>query len=235
MVEILDLAVPPDFLKERLLATVTFQTDQEEIWVWAKKTVAQWLEGQTSFDTMLKDYGRIQGLLQRERPGTDDELGALHTLTVQCLRLIRSYYQDDSVTIQRLAHLTPRGDDRDDIVKEAEALVIAWEELPEADRDRICRVTLAVFKAKLESADARLKALTKLESDERNLRVDLHHLGNSLWEDCKDWYSAALVVFPAETPEGQKLRANIPTQEDEVSQSSGGTSTMEIPARDPAS
>ncbi|OIO95508.1 MAG: hypothetical protein AUJ92_07835 [Armatimonadetes bacterium CG2_30_59_28] len=39
--------------------------------------------------------------------------------------------------------------------------------------------------------------------------------------------------FPPETPEGQKLRATIPTQDDEVSESSsGGGGSVEVPEDD---
>lgn len=228
-----DMTVNPDFLKARLLATETFQTDVAATWVWAKKSVATWGDHRTSFGTMLEDQLRIQGSLQLEGPGMEADLTALHTLTVQSIRLARSYYADQPVILQRLSHLAATSQDRHGKVQDALELEVAWEALPEADRDRICTVTLAQFKAKRLAAAARLEALTKLENDEVNLRVDLHALANKLWDDCKAWYMAALVVFPAETPEGQKLRAGIPTQDTGETQPSVETTTPVLPPPDP--
>lgn len=238
MADIVEMLVTPEFLADRLFKTETFQIEVDSTWRWPRKTVVQWGEGRTSLTTAVDNHTHSLGLVQLHNPETKEELEALHGLTVQCLKLIRSYYPDKPAILQRMSKVTARGDDWDDIVKEANELEIAWEDaVPEADRDTICRVTLAQFRTKRLAGAAQLEDFRKVEGAELTDRIALHELVNSLWGDCKNWYLAALAVFPPETPEGQKLRATIPTQDDEVSESSsGGGGSVEVPEDDtPAS
>jgi len=55
----------------------------------------------------------------------------------------------------------------------------------------------------------------------------------NLWQDCVEWYMAALAMFPEETPEGQNLRAAIPTATIYVPETDEEDSTQpEIPGDD---
>lgn len=231
-----DLVVSANFLEHRLMETEAFQTSEQTKWVWARKTVAGWGEERTLFDSTRRELQGLERDLGREGPGLDNEtLKELHDLTVQTIGMARAYYRGNDTVLASLDDLTAKGGDREDILKQALNLELAWEDLPEADRDKVGTVTLAQFKAKRLAALARYELVLGLERDEHQKRIEFHELVNRLWQDCAAWYQAALLVFRKETPEGQNLRDSIPTPDDEVeTQSSPGTSTPTAPPPDPA-
>jgi len=231
-----DLVVSAELLEHRLRETIAFSTGVQPQWEWARKTLAVWVEDSTLFDTTGRELKGLERDLGREGPGLDNEtLKELHGLTVQTIGMARSFYRGNDTVLASLDDLTASGETREDILKEALNLELGWEDLPEADRDRVGTVTLAQFKTKRLTAVARYELVLGLERDEHQKRIEFHELVDRLWQDCAAWYQAALLVFPKETPEGQNLRDSIPTQHDErEAQPSVETTPAETPPRDPA-
>lgn len=215
-----ELVVPVKFLDKRLLATDIFQTDVRTTWEWPKKAVGQWAVDRTDLTQASDTLTGLELDLIRERSGTKDDINKVQNLTARSLRMMRSYYADNDEILASLQLLAADAHSQDGKLDEARKLEIAWAKLPEADRDEVSILTLEQFTAMRQAAEARKDALLQLESDVHDARIALHHLVARLWEDCANWYQAALAVFPAETLEGQKLRDNIPTEE---SKSSGKT------------
>ena len=85
------MAVGVDFVLKRMLATESFQTLVAAIWVWAKKTVAQWGEDRAALTAKREDLVGLEREVITDRTTTDDAVESLHQDTSQALHMMRGF------------------------------------------------------------------------------------------------------------------------------------------------
>jgi len=227
------------FVKARLRATESFQRTVAARWVWLEKTLAQWAADLVAFpakELLLKGF--LQDLAVK-RGSVDAKLEHLHNLTVLGLQMARAKYRRNPAILASLKGLDSTDSGRQDIIDDATAWHLAWQRLPEDDQDKVCSVRtrrvrpIAGFATLLADAQTEFTALKQLEDRVRTERAELAAMAANLWQDCVEWYMAALAMFPEETPEGQNLRAAIPTATTYVPETDEEGSTVpEIPGDD---
>jgi len=194
----------------RAEATRAVQQSLAEKWVWQDKTGDGWA---TDLAAVQAKQARLLGLEQdaaRARAEADAAVKDLHNRTVQGLGMARARYRKDPATLGALAAVDAKMESRQDALNDALAWETAWANVPEADWDPTPTNTRAAFAALRQAAQAKVQALNDLVADERQVRKEFNQLVGELWEDCIAWYEAACLVFPADTPEGQALRAGVP-------------------------
>jgi hypothetical protein len=97
------------------------------------------------------------------------------------------------------------------------------------DQPKVCTVTPDEFADLLEEAQTEFATLKDVETLNRKARREFAHFVGEVWQDCVEWYIVALLIFPEHTPEGENLRASIPTEMREVASTEDTESTTQPP------
>ena len=137
-------------------------------------------------------------------------LDGLHAATVKAVGVARLAWAADPARAKVVAALRSGGQVARDIVDEAEAWEIAWEEVDPAFAP-VAGLTLAAFQTLLAATRTAQGGMRRAAVHRRQAGGRLAAALAALDETAKSWYALATVVFDATTPEGAALRGTIPT------------------------
>ena len=116
-------------------ADITRATQEQlvAVWVWARKTVAQWVAAVAAIRTQRDVVVGSKRRLTMALAETDEALDDLHEMMVQGVGMARAFYSRNESVLRTLSLLHARGRDRQEILDEAAAWEAAWGELPDED------------------------------------------------------------------------------------------------------
>lgn len=137
-------------------------------------------------------------------------LDDLHAATVKGVGVARLAWAADPARAKVAKALRSGGQVARDIVEEAEAWEMAWEEVDAAFAP-VAGLTLAAFQTLLATTRTAQAAVRRAAVHRRSAGGRLAAALAALDETAKSWYALATVVFDATTPEGAALRGTIPT------------------------
>ena len=205
------MTIVPEFddLHARLLATRSVQERLALSWLWEEKTLAQWddlsaalLAGKARVDDAEAAGALSAGALSRDA-------AALHEATKQALGLAKVRYRDRPETLRALAGLRASKGSVAAVRRSADDLAAAWGKID--GKASYNNVSLPDYSARRAALESRESERSAKRAGVRQEKKDFLERRKTLHRDLVAWYAAASRVFPANTPEGQLLRAEVPT------------------------
>jgi hypothetical protein len=221
----LDLNTSIEFLKNRVDATLSVQTQIAATWTWPLRTVAEWQSDSLQLDRTLSDTVASRAIAASTqadvaRGRLDTRLATIHTQTNAVVGVMRVRAERAPQHRPVVDELSARGDSRRAIEEEGTGLLSAWqEEFGGAAFVPSSEFTFASFQ-KLFLGDPAvpplptLRALKQALSDavtlERSRVGALNVLLTRAERDVQDWYAEATSVLAAGTVNGDLVRT-VPT------------------------
>ncbi len=206
------LKAPLELIKARAIASrdVAVQVKEMSAWEWALWLIPAMSADIAAFEiewalVLTKDSAESS-----VRTAFNSALGALHLRCTQDLPSAKVYFAGDPAKFGRFENLLAGGKSVNERFDEAEKLIIAWEGA-EAGWSPRAGHTLQALKDMLAQCKTLQTQLGTAHSDDSAEHKTFNALANALWDKSVDWYTVATGQFNEETPEGQLIRANVPT------------------------
>lgn len=194
----------------RVLATRAAQQRVSPTWVWKEKTLAGWdtlLTHLADEKAALDDTNAAEDLIRGELTAARN---ALHETSRQVIGMLKVQFRNDPAKLQTVTGLRAVNGSLAGVKKVADALVGVWQQTdPDgtyAGLDLNAYTTLRATVTAKETAHADVVAAQKQARQSLRARVNAAH------KDSVAWYAVATLTFGTSTPDGQFIRANIPTQ-----------------------
>ena len=245
----LELNTSIDFLKKRVDATLSAQTAFATEWTWPLRTILEWQSDSEQLDKSVDNSLASLAIAATTKANSargilDARLAVIHQQTLGMVTAFRVRADRDPAHKPVVNELSARGTSRREIEDEGTALLSAWKEEFGVTFTSGTAVTYDSFHTLFIGAPAvdatpgvdatpavpSLRTLKQALSDtatiERKKVGAVSVLLNRVETDVQDWYSEALVTFPAGTINGDLVRA-IPTTADY------GTATPATPTPPP--
>lgn len=210
-----------DFILDRAIKTISAAKALAGTWTWSEKTPEQ-MQGDlwaiTGNSTVTPPItGQVQiasaakGLADAAHGQWEVQLNELHRRTVQAVGMIKNKLRDDPAALSVVSGLSASSHSFKGTLDEALALESAWTKVLPAWNPTTIN-TLAAFGTlrKLCAEDLR-QAASDTHVEWRKQVGKLNAMADAVEQTDEAWYLDATKVFPADTPEGNMLRTNIPT------------------------
>ncbi|WP_394793260.1 hypothetical protein [Armatimonas sp.] len=199
-----------DDVRARLLKTQAVQGQLQAVWVWDKATLADWQAAIVSLDGARDASQDAIATLQNARSAAAAGLTTLHEATKQALGIAKIAFRDQPTKAGAFVGLTAVSKSFPAVSRSAQALSSAWQKADPAWVP-LPGKTLAAYDAIRAQVNAQHAAVASAVSAQKDTRRALQAALKVQDRRSKDWYAVATRVFPDNTPEGQLVRAEIPT------------------------
>ena len=221
----LDVSTSLDFVRLRTEKTRAAQVAIAAVWVWPKKTLAQWdadiLQLDGALEGTLAQKAKIaDAQADQKRAALDLRYRTLHTVTLQAVGVMRARARGDETLQLNVDELSARGDSFRAIEEEGEELLAAWKTAFGEAFSPAPGSTYAGLKALFEgqATPPVAPALRILKRDYREARAVARRevgffntLVTRLEDQCVQWYGEATAVFAEGTDQGDLIREEVPT------------------------
>ena len=176
-------------------------------------TLVQWSTKITALFAQEEVAADASATADLARGDLNAKMDVLHSRTQQGLSLLKTNWRNDPAKSRALQRLSAIGDSRTQVLEEALAFESAWETIDPAWVP-LAGQTLALFKVLRGEAATCLETYAAGKAGWRQETENFNQLVEILDRDCIGWYSAATLVFPEGTAEGDMIRGTVPTTTD---------------------
>ena len=194
----------------RLLKTKAVQEMLQAKWMWPKAALADWQAGIESIEAAQDAAQDAVATTQNARSVAAAGLTELHEATKQALGIAKITFRDEPAKAGAFVGLTAVKGTSGVVSRSAQALSSAWQKA-DAQWAPLPGKTLAAYdtlRAKISGQQATVAGAVTAQKEARKALQAALRVQDRL---AKDWYGVATRVFTDSTPEGQLVRAEIPT------------------------
>jgi len=207
-VEVVTMLIYDD-VYARVQATYEAQQRLSPTWQWEEKSLADW-------EALLRRLRSEKAALDDTEAGVDVQMGALeaarktlHQHTKQVLGLAKVRFRNEPAKLRAFAALQASNRSLTELRQVANDTLAAWQQTdPDAHFGTLDTNAYAALLATLNDTD---KDAGGLRAARQQTRQALNKSLKVAQGDAVAWYAVATRVLPADTPDGQFLRAHIPT------------------------
>ena len=199
-----------DDVRARLLKTRAVQEQLQATWIWDQATLADWQAAVVSLDAARDASQDAMATAQNARSTVAAGLGELHEATKQALGIAKVAFRDQPSKAGAFVGLTAVSKSFPAVSRSAQALSSAWQKADPAWVP-LPGKTLAAYDVLRTKINGQQAAAASAVSAQKDVRRALQAALKVQDRRAKDWYAVATRVFTSSTPEGQLLRAEIPT------------------------
>jgi hypothetical protein len=199
-----------DEVRARLLKTKAVQESLQVKWMWPKAALADWQAGIESIEAAQDAAQDAVATTQNARSVAAAGLTELHEATKQALGIAKITFRDEPAKAGAFVGLTAVKGTHGVVSRSAQALSSAWQKAdPQwAPLPGNTLVAYDALRAKISGQQAVAAGAVTAQKEARKALQAALKVQDRL---AKDWYGVATRVFTDSTPEGQLLRAEIPT------------------------
>lgn len=197
-------------VRDRLVKTQAVQNQLSATWTWDGATLDDWQEAIASLDGARDTFQDATAATQNARSAAGAGLTELHEATKQALGIAKIAFKSDPAKAGAFVGLTAVGKSYPSVSKSAQALSSAWQKA-NPNWAPLPGKTLVAYDTLRETINTQQATVAGTLATQKEARRTLQATLKVHDRKAKDWYAVATRVFPGNTPEGQLLRAQIPT------------------------
>lgn len=200
---------PFDEIYARVQATYEAQQRLSPTWQWEEKSLADW-------EALLTRLRSDKAALDDTEAGVDVLMGtldvarkALHQHTKQVLGLAKVRYRNEPAKLRAFAALQASNKSLTELRQVANDTLAAWQQAdPDAHFGTLDTSAYTALLAALNDAD---KNAGGIRAARQQTRQELNKSLKQAQGDAVAWYAVATRLLASNTPDGQFVRAHIPT------------------------
>lgn len=199
-----------DTVRARLLKTQAIQKQLQETWVWDQVSVEDWGEGIQRLDVARDTAQDAIAATQNTRATLGEGLKELHEATKQTLGIAKVAFKREPSKAGAFVGLTAVSKSFPAVSRSAHTLSSAWQKA-DPTWTPLPGKTLASYDTLRATLQTQQADVASAVTAQKVTHLALQDTLKEQFALAKDWYAVATRVFPANTAEGQVLRAEIPT------------------------
>jgi hypothetical protein len=220
-----------EFVKQRLIATRNAQVALTAKWQWPEKTVVQWDSDIAGLTQLENTESATRAVLIEHAGQWDAAVAQLYTHARDVARLGRTRFRLDAgkAALFNRVHVQSRG--RSGLCKYAATVRDRWQQA-DPRWQPLPEMQLSAFSSTIVNVDAQETTHGQKLAAWREAAAKVMSRARTLNVDCMAWYAEATTRFPAGTPEGDMIRATVPTTTDAPSEPVGRAVIKNLVATD---